>query len=120
MKDNLAKVFTGSPYTLNNANTYLAFYSNSVSETGSGTDVTATICTTRPDINFTFSGVGTGEAQNQEVTITVLGSATVASVGLWTAASGGELLTFQDLPTPVSVAPGSWTIDAGDIKVKFT
>lgn len=103
---------------INNSNVYIAFYSDLVTDAGVGTDVTATICTTRPDINFTY--LGGGEASNQSLTITVLGAATIASIGLWTAASGGDMLTYEHLPMSVSVVPGTWTIDAGDIKVKFT
>ena len=120
-KDRLAKYFLGATAFHAAINTfYLAFYSDNVNAAGTGTENTATICTTRPTVTFTFPGaVGSGESVIQSKTITVENAATISSVAIFDAASGGNMLVFHHLPIPVSVVPGSWTIDAGDINIKF-
>lgn len=97
---------------------YIAFYSDSVNSAGSGTDITGTVAGSRQVV--TFSAGGTGEALIDAKTITVLNAATIQSIAIWDAVSAGNMVAFEDLPSPVSVVPGSWTIDAGDIKLLFT
>lgn len=120
-KDRLAKMLlVGTTFHGALTNVYLAFFSDNVNAAGTGTENTATICTTRPIVTFTFGAVGSGESTMAQEVITVENAATISSVGLFDAVSGGNLLFFHHLASPVSVVPGTWTIDAGDIKVVIT
>lgn len=88
---------------------YLALFTSNPAEDASGTEVTTTnTAYARQSATFTVSGNTASNSGAIEFPTATAGYGTVSHVGIYTAASGGDLIAYAALST-------SKTIDTGDV-----
>jgi hypothetical protein len=88
---------------------YLALFTSNPAEDASGTEVsTSGTAYARQSATFTVSGNTASNSGAIEFPTATAGYGTVSHVGIYTAASGGDLIAYAALST-------SKTIDTGDV-----
>lgn len=88
---------------------YLALFTSNPAEDASGTEVSTTgTAYARQSATFTVSGNTASNSGAIEFPTATAGYGTVSHVGIYTAASGGDLIAYAALST-------SKTIDTGDV-----
>lgn len=98
---------------------YLALYSAAPSDAGGGTEISAGGYSRQA---VAFSEGGTGTATNDaDLTFTASEAwGAIAGVGLFDAATSGNLLLWKALDPTVNIADGqSFIVRAGDLTVRF-
>lgn len=102
----LRHVSLTSPVTV-----YVAVYSDSLDADGNGTQVGSRVA-------VTFSAPSSGRSSpTADVTFTGWDGSTAVSVGIWDAASSGNLLMYADFDDPIQQAAGSSLVLPKDLLI---
>lgn len=107
LKNALLNWVKSTAFPADPATVYLAFFSDSVNAAGTGTEVTNLVSVIRAPMGW-GSIVNNEEINAGQISISnAFGNTTVVSVGIYDAQSGGNLLFFSDLLSPLTVTAGS-------------
>lgn len=114
----LDHVFGGNAYTAP-ATKYLALFTAAPGEAGGGTEVT-TVGTSyvRQAVAFTVTGNTASNTAAVEYATATASYGTVTHVGVFDAASAGNLMAYAALTTPKTIASGDvFRVPAGDLDI---
>ena len=114
----LDHVFGGTAYTAP-ATLYLGLHTSNPAEDNSGTEVsTSGTAYARQTVTFTTSGDTTSNTAAVEYPTATASYGTVSHVGVYDAASAGNLLAYGALTTSKAIATGDvLRIPAGDLDI---
>jgi len=115
----LDHVFAGSAYTAPSTK-YLALYTAAPGETGGGTEVsTSGTAYVRQSVAFTTTGNTTSNTAAVEFpTATGSGFGTVTHVGVFDAATSGNLMAYATLTSSKAIASGDvFRVPAADLDI---
>lgn len=122
LEDALLKhVFTNTAYT-SPTTVYAALFTVAPSDTGGGTEVSGGAYA-RQSMAFSVSGTGTLATNSAAVEYPTATAdyGTVVAVGIFDAASSGNLLAYADLTTSKTVSSGDvFRFNAGDVDITLT
>tara|TARA_A100001201_G_scaffold121259_1_gene104916 strand:- start:1234 stop:1623 length:390 start_codon:yes stop_codon:yes gene_type:complete len=122
LEDALLKhVFTNTAYT-SPTTVYAALFTVAPSDTGGGTEVSGGAYA-RQSMAFTVSGTGTLATNSAAVEYPTATAdyGTVVAVGIFDAASSGNLLAYANLTTSKTVSSGDvFRFNAGDVDITLT
>jgi len=112
----LDHVFGGAAYTAP-ATHYLALYTATPGETGGGTEVTGGAYV-RKAVAFTTTGNTTSNTAAVEYPTATANYGTVTSVGVFDAATSGNLMAYAALTTPKLIDSGDvFRVPAADLDI---
>ena len=114
----LDHVFGGNAYVAP-ATKYLALFTAAPGEAGGGTEVT-TVGTSyaRQSVAFTVTGDTASNTAAVEYATATASYGTVTHVGIFDAASAGNLMAYAALTTPKTIASGDvFRVPAGDLDI---
>ena len=122
LEDALLKhVFTNTAYT-SPTTVYAALFTVAPSDTGGGTEVSGGAYA-RQSMAFSVSGTGTLATNSAAVEYPTATAdyGTVVAVGIFDAATSGNLLAYADLTTSKTVSSGDvFRFNAGDVDITLT
>lgn len=122
LEDALLKhVFTNTAYT-SPTTVYAALFTVAPSDTGGGTEVSGGAYA-RQSMAFSVSGTGTLATNSSAVEYPTATAdyGTVVAVGIFDAASSGNLLAYANLTTSKTVSSGDvFRFNAGDVDITLT
>tara|TARA_Y100000004_G_scaffold125955_1_gene141708 strand:+ start:2572 stop:2961 length:390 start_codon:yes stop_codon:yes gene_type:complete len=122
LEDALLKhVFTNTAYT-SPTTVYAALFTVAPSDTGGGTEVSGGAYA-RQSMAFTVSGTGTLATNSAAVEYPTATAdyGTVVAVGIFDAATSGNLLAYANLTTSKTVSSGDvFRFNAGDVDITLT
>jgi hypothetical protein len=122
LEDALLKhVFTNTAYT-SPTTVYAALFTVAPSDTGGGTEVSGGAYA-RQSMAFSVSGTGTLATNSAAVEYPTATAdyGTVVAVGIFDAASSGNLLAYANLTTSKTVSSGDvFRFNAGDVDITLT
>jgi len=122
LEDALLKhVFTNTAYT-SPTTVYAALFTVAPSDTGGGTEVSGGAYA-RQSMAFSVSGTGTLATNSAAVEYPTATAdyGTVVAVGIFDAASSGNLLAYANLTTSKTVSTGDvFRFNAGDVDITLT
>ena len=109
-------VFTASSVTRPTA-WHVALYTAAPSDTGGGTEVTGGGYTRKP-VAFTISGNTASNSASVEYPTATAGYGTVTHIGVFDAASGGNLIAYAALTTSKAIDTGDvFRVPSGDLDI---
>ena len=112
----LDHVFAGAAYTAPSTK-YLALFTGAPGETGGGTEVSGGAYA-RQSVAFTVSGNTASNSASVEYPTATAGYGTVTHVGVFDAASGGNLIAYAALTTSKAIDTGDvFRLPAGDLDI---
>jgi len=112
----LDHVFAGSAYTAP-ATKYLALYTAAPGETGGGTEVSGGAYA-RQSVAFTTTGNTTSNSAAVEFPTATASYGTVTHVGVFDAATSGNLMAYATLTSSKAIASGDvFRVPAGDLDI---
>ena len=114
----LDHVFAGAAYTAPTT-LYLALYTAAPGETGGGTEVTTTgTAYARQSVGFTTTGNTTSNSAAVEFPTATASFGTVTHVGVFDAATVGNLMAYAALSSSKAIATGDvFRVPAGDLDI---
>ena len=114
----LDHVFAGSAYTAPGTH-YLALYTAAPGETGGGTEVTTSgTAYVRQSVAFTTTGNTTSNTASVEYATATASFGTVSHVGVFDAATGGNLMAYATLASAKSIDTGDvFRVPTGDLDI---
>ena len=114
----LDHVFGGAAYTAP-ATLYLALYTAAPGETGGGTEVsTSGTAYARQTVAFTTTGNTTSNTAAVEYPTATASFGTVTHVGVFDAATSGNLMAYATLTSSKAIASGDvFRVPAGDLDI---
>ncbi len=114
----LDHVFGGAAYTAPST-LYLALYTAAPGETGGGTEVsTSGTAYARQSVAFTTSGNTTSNTAAVEFSTATASFGTVTHVGVFDAATSGNLMAYATLSSSKAIAAGDvFRVPTGDLDI---
>ena len=114
----LDHVFAGSAYTAPSTH-YLALFTAAPGETGGGTEVTTSgTAYVRQSVAFTTTGNTTSNTASVEYATATASFGTVSHVGVFDAATGGNLMAYATLASAKAIDTGDvFRVPTGDLDI---
>ena len=114
----LDHVFGGSAYTAPST-LYLGLFTAAPGETGGGTEVTTSgTAYARQSVAFTTTGNTTSNSSSIEYATATASFGTVSHVGVFDAATGGNLMAYATLSSAKSIDTGDvFRVPLGDLDI---
>ncbi len=114
----LDHVFAGSAYTAPSTH-YLALFTAAPGESGGGTEVTTSgTGYVRQSVGFTTTGNTTSNTASVEYATATASFGTVSHVGVFDAATGGNLMAYATLASSKSIDTGDvFRVPTGDLDI---
>jgi hypothetical protein len=114
----LDHVFAGAAYTAPTTK-YLALYTAAPGETGGGTEVTTSgTAYARQSVAFTTTGNTTSNSAAVEFPTATASFGTVTHVGVFDAATAGNLMAYATLSSSKAIATGDvFRVPTGDLDI---
>ena len=114
----LDHVFAGAAYTAPSTH-YLALYTAAPGETGGGTEVTTSgTAYVRKAVAFTTTGNTTSNSAAVEYPTATASFGTVTHVGVFDAATSGNLMAYATLSSSKAIATGDvFRVPTGDLDI---
>jgi hypothetical protein len=114
----LDHVFAGSAYTAPSTH-YLALFTAAPGESGGGTEVsTSGTAYARQSVAFTTTGNTTSNSAAVEYATATASMGTVSHVGVFDAATGGNMMAYATLTSPKSIDTGDvFRVPTGDLDI---